>query len=321
MVTMNNKTKNSFSKYNLLFVLFILLIVFSIASGTFFTMQNLSNMLLTQVVVGMMALGVLFVLIVGEFDLSLGYVLMFSMMVGAIVSQKGVNSFVVIVSMLLAGIIPGIINGWLTIRYGISSFITTLAMGIALKGVTIAISNGSIISGNIAPVVTALGQDKLWGLGLCVWVFVVFCILIHLVLEYTAFGRHLYAVGGSEKISFMSGIKTKKIRFLSFVIAGLMTSIAAVFQLGQTGAGLPTFGSELLMPAYAVVFFGSTTYKPGFNNLPGAVVALLIMGVGTNGLNHIGAPFWTSQLFNGIILLASALIASRKIRMLKGKGA
>jgi ribose transport system permease protein len=118
----------------------------------------------------------------------------------------------------------------------------------------------------------------------------------------------------------LAGIPTKRLRVLSFVIAGLLVGAAAIFELGSSGAANPTFGPEVLLPGYAAVFLGVTTYKPGYYNFVGTIVAIVVLAVGFNGLSLLGVPFWAQPLFNGGVLLVAVLLARSEARHVKVSG-
>jgi ribose transport system permease protein len=107
------------------------------------------------------------------------------------------------------------------------------------------------------------------------------------------------------------------VKLLAFAGAGLLVGIAAVFQLGQAGAASPGYGPELLLPAYAACFLGVSTYHPGYYNVPGALIAILLLGVGFNGLSIMGVPFWVQPVFNGAVLLVAVLTARAEARRVK----
>ena len=223
----------------MLILLVVLCVAFSALSSNFLTVTNWSNLLIVQATTGAMALGAIFVLILGEFDVSLGYMISFCMMTGAVLSEKGVSGVGTILIMVATGAVCGLLSGLLTVKVKISSFISTLGVGILLFGLNLAISNGEVHSSNIPAIMTAIGQKKLLGIGLCFWILLLFCAVIYILLNHTTFGRNLYAVGGSEKIAFLAGIKTDRIRILAFVLSGAFTGLASVFQLGQAvGVGL-----------------------------------------------------------------------------------
>ncbi|MCB6201986.1 ABC transporter permease [Extibacter muris] len=296
-------------RYILIILLGILILFFSIRTESFLTVRNLSNILMIQVTTGCMSIGALMILVVNEFDLSLGYLLGFCMMLGAWLAQNGHGAAVVIPAMLLASVLAGLISGIMTVKCRVSSFISTLAVGITLSGFTTGMSGGNVLSSNIPKAVIAFGQKRFFGVGYCTWAMILLLAVMYYILEHTSFGRSLYAIGGSERVAYLGGIKTDKVRITVFMLAGLFTGIAAVSQLGQSGSANPSYGMEMLMPAYAIALLSMAAYKLGTYNIAGLVLAILVVGVGVNGLGLIGATYWMEHLFNGIVLILAVLIS------------
>jgi ribose transport system permease protein len=219
--------------------------------------------------------------------------------------------------MLVAGALVGLINGVLTVSFKISSFIATLGVGIVLSGVTLGLSNGQVLFSNIPTALTDLGKGQFLGIGTTVWLALALAAALLYILEHTPFGRRLYAVGGSERVAFLAGVRTGRVKIAAFAGAGLLVGIGAIFALGQSGAANPGFGADLLLPAYAAAFLGVTTYRPGYYNVPGAIVAIILLAVGFNGLNLLGAPFWVQPIFNGAVLLLAVITARAESRHVK----
>jgi ribose transport system permease protein len=297
------------TNYATLLLLGLLVIAFTVMTDRFMTVQNWQNLLVVQSVVSCVAFAGILPLVVGEFDLSLGNMLGFITMFGAFLSGRGYGVSGVVASMLLAGVVGGLLNGVLTVYFRISSFIATLGTGILLSGFALALSGGQVLFDGIPEELLNLGQAHFLGLGVTVWLTLAMAIVLIYVLEHTPFGRKLYAIGGSERVAFMAGIRTSAIKIVAFAIAGLIISVGAVFALGQNGAANAGFGPDLLLPAYAAAFLGVTTYQPGYYNIPGTLVAILLMAVGFNGLNLLGAPFWAQPIFNGAVLIVAVIIA------------
>jgi ribose/xylose/arabinose/galactoside ABC-type transport system permease subunit len=297
----------------MIYILIGLIVFFSLVSDEFLSLYNFSNILIVQVVVGCVAIGAMFILIIGEFDLSLGYMLGFLMVLGAFLTEKGAPAPLIILAMVGTGALAGLLSGFLSVVCKISSFVATLAVGVLLSGLSLGVSGGATFK-NVPQILLTIGQDKVFGFAWCVWIFAIVCVAVFFILEYSPFGRHLYAIGGSERIAFLSGIKTTKARLIAFVLAGLFTGIGSVFQLGESGAAFPAFGYTMLLPAYAAVFLGVTVFKPGNYNLVGLVLSLVVIGVGVNGLMLVGAPFWAESVFNGSVLLVAVLTAKQESR-------
>ena len=305
------------TRYATALLLLVFVIVFSLLSSQFLTSANWQNLLVVQAVVSCVAFAAILSLVVGEFDLSLGNMIGFLTMLGAFLGGQGYDARVVIPVMLLGGALAGLLNGILTVYFQVSSFIATLGTGILLSGFTMGLSGGQVLFDGIPQTILSIGQGHFLGLGITVWLTAVIAVMLVYCLEQTPFGRKLYAIGGSERVAFLAGIRTGMLKIVSFSLAGVLISIGAIFALGQNGAANAGFGPELLLPAYAAAFLGVITYRPGYYNIPGAVIAILLMAVGFNGLNLLGAPFWVQPIFNGSVLIVAVITARAESRRVK----
>jgi ribose transport system permease protein len=305
-----------FSRYATVVILVALMIAFSFLNPHFLTLLNLRNLLVVQVTACCLAFAAILTLIVGEFDLSLGYMIGFLMMAGALLGGFGFGAIVVIPTMIVGGALIGMLNGWLRVKFQISSFIATLGVGIALSGATQGLSGGNVQFSGIPPLVTAIGQDTLFGIGMSIWLTLIIAAFLVYILEHTPFGRQLYAIGGSERVAFLAGVRLNLYKVVAFAGAGFLVGIASIFELGQAGGANPLFGPELLLPAYAAAFLGVTTYRPGYFNVPGALIAIVLLAVGFNGLNLLGAPYWLQPIFNGAVLVIAVIVAKAEGRQI-----
>lgn len=304
-------------RYATVGLIILLVLVFSFASPYFFTANNLGSLLSSQGVLICLAFASLFPLIIGEFDLSLGFLVGFLAVAGAKIAQFGLPFWQLAMIMIALGAVVGAVNGFLVVRLRISAFIATLATGIILGALSNGISNGQIIFGSVPQTMIDIGRGRFLGLGISIWCVMVIALALFYLLEHTPLGRRFYAIGGSETVAFMAGVPTRLLRTMSFVMAGAMVGIGSVFQLGLRAGGDPTFGPALLLPAYAAVFLGATTHRPGQYNVFGTVVAIVLLAVGFNGLSLIGIPFWAEPLFDGIVLLVAVLVANAEARQVK----
>jgi Branched-chain amino acid transport system / permease component len=174
-------------RYASVALLLALIIVFSILSPQFLTNRNWQNLLVVQSVVTCMCFAATMPLIVGEFDLSLGSMIGFLAMFVAYLGEEGFTAEIVIPGMLIVGALVGLINGLLTVKLHISSFIATLGTGIVLSGVTLGMSNGQVLFSGIAKLLTTIGQGRWLGLGVSVWLTLVLALIMFFVLEHTPF--------------------------------------------------------------------------------------------------------------------------------------
>jgi ribose transport system permease protein len=196
--------------------------------------------------------------------------------------------------------------------------IATLGIGIMLTGLTAALAGGQVLFEGIPLGLTEAGNAKILGISDIAWAVIVIAAALFYLLEHTPFGRRLYATGASERVAFLAGVKTGRMKLLGFVLAGVLMGAAGLAQLGTTGSASPTFGAELLLPAYAGAFLSVVAYRPGYFNVPGALIAVLVIAVGSNGLSLIGVPYWGQPLFNGAVLVIAVLGAraeSRRVRV------
>lgn len=305
------------SGYETVVLLALLVVVFTFASDRFLTASNLQNVALVQAVTATMTLAVLMPLIIGEFDLSVGYLIGFLAMLEAVVAQHTGNPVLVIGTGPVVGLLVGLVNGVLTVYFKISSFIATLGVGILLSGGAQGISNGKVIFENIPSALTSLASDDFLGLSLAVWLTLLLALILFYVLEHTPYGRYWYAIGGSERVAYLAGVRTNRMRMISFAAAGLIVGIAANFALAQAGSANPGYGPDLLLPAYAAAFLGVATYRPGYYNVLGALIAIILLAIGFNGLSLLGVPFWVQPIFNGSVLIIAVLVARQETRQVR----
>ena len=303
--------------YGTIILLAALFALFSLTTTDFLTWNNLQYVLLNQAVTACMTLGIMVPLIVGEFDLSAGYGVGFIGMLGAYLALHGSSPVVIIISMLAAGVVIGLVNGLFAVKAGISSFIATLGTGIVLEGLTQGLSGGSVLSTNIPNLFVILDRDTVWGLGSSVWITLGLAIVLFYILEHTPIGRSLYAVGGSERVAFLAGMRTGRLKWGAFAASGFMVAVAAIFAVGQNGSASPSFGSSLLLPAYAAAFVGVTTYRGGYYNVVGSVVGIILLAIGFNGLSLWGVAFWVQPVFDGGVLLVAVLAANAETRKVR----
>jgi ribose transport system permease protein len=304
------------TRYSLAVALVGLLVLYTLlCPGEFLTATNLRSILLQQSVPMVVALAILVPIVCGGFDLSVGYVLGFTAVVAASIGAGAFGSGATsIIFALAAGAAVGAINGLLVSGLGINSFIATLGVGISLSGLTIGISGGSNLFEGIPPIIGQLSTTKILTVDSAVWIALAASLVVYLVIAYTPFGNMMYAVGGNERVARLGGLPVARLKWLSFVGSGLLAGLAGLLQLGQTGSASPTFGPELLLPAFAAVFLGATSIRPGFFNVWGTILAIFVLAVNFSGLSLLGVPFWLAPVIDGAALVLGVLLAGKRVR-------
>jgi ribose transport system permease protein len=295
----------------------VLSIVFSIALPDTFARVDTARILAsTQAVLVIVAIGTLFPLIAGEFDLSVGAVTGFaSLMLAKMNGTWRWPLVLAVVVAVLVGTAIGLVNGLLVTKLRISSFIATLAMSIILSGLAIWATAGLVISEGINAQFINLGTATILSqvpLAAIFWIGVV--AVGWFVLDMTPWGRYLRVTGANPRSARLLGLPVDRIKLQAFVISGMVGGMAGVLHLMQIGSAHPSDGPDLLLPAYAAAFLGSTTIHPGRFNAVGTAVAVFLLAVGITGVQLWGAPSWVEPVFNGGALLIAVGLSVRTSR-------
>jgi ribose transport system permease protein len=220
----------------------------------------------------------------------------------------------VIPIVVVAGILIGVLNGVLTAKFKIHSLIVTLGVGFAVSGGSIGLAGGKTLFEGIPMGIKDMARTEVLGFQSAVWIILVLAIAIYVMLAFTPFGRRIYAVGGSERVARLAGVKTDMVKILAFALAGGFAAFAGLLQLGQAGAATSAFGVNLLLPAFAAIFLGATAIRPGVFNVWGTIIAILVLAAGFNGLGLQGVPIWVQPIFNGVMLLGAVLLTRNATR-------
>ena len=314
----NRGWKTVVESYALLVLLGVVIVVFSIAEpDSFATKGNFVTILQQESVLVCVCLGLILPIAVGEFDLSIGYVAGFSaILAAALGGDTGIAGGIVVPVVILCGLAIGTINGFLVARVKVHSLIATLGVGFAVSALATGISGANVIFEGIPKLIPTLTSTSVLGLRTAVWIVAAFAVAMYVVLTFTPFGKKIYAVGGSEKVSRMAGIRTDLVKIAAFAICGGFAATAGMLNLGQAGSANPSYGPALLLPAFVAVFLGATTIKPGVFNVWGTIVAILLLATAFSGLGLVGVPLWIQPLFEGLLLLGGVVFARTEARSL-----
>jgi ribose transport system permease protein len=298
-------------------ILVLLVVLFSaLRPETFFTVENLMTVLNLQSVLGILSLGLLLPLIIGEMDLSIAANLGLGLiLVTGLTSQQGVPLWLAVVLAVAGCTIVGLLNGLMVTRFGINSLISTLGMSVIITGVVSAYTNGGVFYQGIPPELLQIGQGRLMGIPLPIIYTLLIAVIVWYLLANTPLGRFLYAIGGSTDAARLSGVPVRGLTVLAFAGAGLLAGIAGVIQAGILGSGSPTVGPPFLLPVFAAVFLGATAIQPGVFNVWGTILAVITLQVGVTGLALLGSPFWIEPIFTGVALI----LAVTSARLLRGE--
>jgi ribose transport system permease protein len=300
----------------------VVIVVFSVLeTDTFFTSANAASILASQAVLVVVTLGLTIPLIAGDFDLSIGSVVGTSALLIAILNVRmGWNIWAAVVVALLAGVVVGLVNGLLTVLLGIDSLIVTLGMSTLLTGITLWISAANTITGIDQTLIDIVISYRLLGIPLEFYYAIVFALILWYVFAFTPLGQRLLVVGRNREVARLSGMRVSTLRIGALVASALVAALGGVLIAGTSGSAGPTTGLDLLLPAFAAAFLGSTTIKPGRFNPWGTVIAVYFLVTGITGLQLLGLESFVQNIFYGgaLILAVSFSQIIRRRRMRRG---
>jgi ribose transport system permease protein len=301
-------------RFSGLYLLAAFIIIFGVwTPSLFLSMSTVHLIASTQAVSAIIALAVLIPMICGQYDLSVGANANLTGMVAVVlqVEDKWPLLPTLLVSILI-GIIVGIVNGFIVVRLRVNSFIATLGMGSVLTAAMLYVTNSQQLPVPLVAAWNRMTQYPVFGFQVIIYYLLVMVLIAWWVVEFTPVGRHMRAAGGNPDAARLSGIRTNRLAWWSLIASGAIVGIGGILYTSLTGPSL-TFGPDLLLPAFAAVFLGSTQLQPGRFNVWGTMLAIFVLATGIEGLELVSGAPWVGDLFNGVaLILAVALAASRQ---------
>lgn len=331
----NRERLNEFiRKYAIVFIFLAMVVGISILSDAFLQPRNLVNVIRQISVMGLIAIGVTMVIITTGIDLSSGSVLALCAVIAASLAQKPdwhdakypglvLPIIVPILAALTVGALCGAINGGLIARFKIPPFISTLGMFTVARGAALLYSERPVSGltdgynyigqGEILKIIPIPDQPPL-GLPIPVIILIVVAIGVHVMLNNTRFGRHIYAVGGNEQAALISGLNVKWIKVGVYTIAGLLSGLAGLVLSSRIGSGQPGLAVGIELDAIAAAVIGGTSLSGGVGTIWGTIVGALIIGVLNNGLDLLNVSAYWQTIIKGTIIVVAVIVDERKNR-------
>ena len=289
-------------------VLCVFLSVFPKTSGSFFTRQNIFNVLRQISTNLFLACGMTMVIILGGIDLSVGSIIALSGCISAgCVARYHLPSPIALLMGLLVGLLVGMFNGAVISKTTIPAFIVTLATMNIAKGLAYVYTGGS-------PVRVVTKEWQFLGAGYVgifptpVVILVIVLIITAIIMNKTKMGRHMYAVGGNQQAAEFSGIKVEKVKFFVHAFSGLMAGLAGIVLASRMYSGQPTAGDGAEMDAIAAVVVGGTSMAGGSGKIGGTIIGGLIIGVLNNGLNLLNVNSFWQYVVKGVVILLAVFL-------------
>lgn len=300
-------------------VLEIVLVVFCVVLGLtapgFLTTDNILNILRNVSMQGLIAFGMTMVIIAGEIDLSVGSAVAFSgcltaflsgWLAGAGVALPVAIAIGILVA-LLAGLLFGILTGFLRVRYQVPSFITTLALMTGLTGAAELITNGFPLT-PFPEWYNFIGGGYLAGIPFPAIVFLLTFALMHVLMNYTTFGRSVYAVGGNAEAARLSGISVPFVKMAVLGITGILAAVSGVMVSSEIMSGTATTAKGWELDIIAAVIIGGTSLMGGVGRIWGTMIGVIFLGIIINGMTLLNVSEYWQHVVRGLLILAAVLL-------------
>lgn len=308
-----NMLKTAWNDYSVMFVFIVIILLCSIVEKNFFTWNNLTAIFRSCSALGIIALGMTYIIISGGIDLSVGSTFACCGAVLLTIQGAGVPLPIAILGSCVFGIFIGFFNGFFIAKFALPPFIVTLATQTLLRSVVKYITNGTTVMGLQEPVFMSIGNGSLFGgIPTAFVIFLIVALIMHVVLSKTKFGTYVYALGGNETTARYTGIQVDKIKILNYMIIGLMVAIASTVEVSRMASVAPTSsGLNYETEAIIAAVVGGTAFTGGKGKIPGTVIGAIILYIIFNMLVHLNVSTFLNGAVKGSVILIAVLLQKR----------
>ena len=301
--------KEFIQKYTVFIILIILFAIFSIASPAFMQVENLMNLLVQSTILGIVGFGLAVIMIAGEIDLAFAGVIPFEGAIFATLLTSGSPFWVSALAALGVGLLVSGLIALLVTRLKLVSFVSTIAMMFLLQGIWYAYTGGANIY-----VEGYLDRELVFGtIGVVPRVVILFALIflfLYILTEQTPFGVRLRIVGEDPESARTMGLNPNLYKTIGFLIGGVIFALGAFLSTARMSGALATAGANLLMPVMTAAFVGQTVLGMGRPNIPGVLLAALLLGMINNAFVLLRLPFWSVPIAEGVILVIAIYLAN-----------
>ena len=301
---MNINFKDIFAKYAIYFVLLCLIIFFSFNSPVFLTPTNLINVLRQVAVVGIVAVGMTFVILTGGIDLSIGGTIACSGVICSTLMINGVPAVLAIPVALTFSAVVGITNAFFSHEFKLNPMIVTLATLQILKGISYIVTKGIPVYG-FPESFKVIGQGYVGIIPIPVLIMVALFILGFIILRFTAFGQSVYGIGGNEEAVRLTGINIRKAKYKVYVICSVLAGIAGIVLLSRVNNAQPNAGFGYEMDVITGVVLGGVSMSGGEGKISGVFAGIMVMAILGNGMLMMGISEYFQWVVKGIVMLVA----------------
>jgi ribose/xylose/arabinose/galactoside ABC-type transport system permease subunit len=303
----SNRITNVLQKFGLLAVILVLVIVMSFVKPVFMTSGNIINVLRQVSMNGILAVGITFVILTGGIDLSVGSIVAVTSVISGRLLEEG-HSFVAAVCFGMAAAFAfGFFNGILIAVGGLPPFIATLSTMAIARGTALVYSEGRpyliLHEGFLA-----IGKGSTLGIPNPIWILLAVCVIAYILLNFTIFGRHVYALGGNRQASKLAGVRTKLVESSVYVISGVLAGITAIILSARISSGQPISGQGYELDAIAATAIGGTSMVGGSGTVGGTIMGFIIIGIMINSLTLLNVSSFYQQIVKGCIIIVAVML-------------
>lgn len=312
--------------------LILIIIIFSFLSPNFLTPGDIVISIEHASIYAILAIGMSFTILTGGIDLSVGSIVgLAGMIAGSLIYQGlslpmfGVivyfNAWVVVLITLIAGLLIGLINGWVITRFNVVPFITTLGMLYVARGFALLISNGATfpnLSGDPSLGNTGfpfLGSGLVLGIPAPIWLMAITGIIAAFVATKTPIGRRVYAVGGNQRAAELAGIRVNRIKLIVYTISGFCAALVGLIIASQLQAAQPETGNTYELTAIAAVVLGGTSLFGGRGSIGGSIIGAFVISVLGDGMVLIGVSEFWQMVVKGVVIVLAVVIDQLQVRV------
>lgn len=297
-----------------LITLLVLVILVSSLNSHFFTLNNLFNILQQTSINAIIAVGMTLVILTSGIDLTVGSLFALTGAIAASIIGADISPFIAITAVLAIGAAIGASTGIIVAKGKLQAFIATLVMMLILRGVTLVYTKGSPISlgmSDNAELFEWIGFGQILGIPVPIWIMAIVFVVAWYMLKYTRLGRYIYALGGNEAATRLSGINVDRVKIAVYAMCGLLCALASTIEVARLSSAQPNAGTGYEMDAIAAVVLGGTSMSGGRGKIIGTLIGALILGLLNNGLNLLEIDPYYQMIVKGAVILFAVLVDNK----------
>ncbi len=298
-----------------LFLWILLCILLTCMNPTFLSARKLLNLFRSGSFYVILAMGILITMVGGVFDMSVGSIMGFAGIVAALMAQKNMNVFLIIIVVIAIGIVCGALNGALTAYLGITPFIATMGTQLIWRGFTVLTTGGYPVNG-LSESFCWMGTSSILGIPTPIYIMVILAVITWYIMTRTKLGRHIYATGGNIQAAITCGINTRRIQLITYVYSGIMAAVAGMLMTARLSSGQVSTGTGVEMDAIAGAVIGGSSMAGGVGSVMGTFFGTIVIATLKNGMTLVSLDQYWQKVAQGVVIVLAVLldIARRKLR-------